>query len=400
MTRGLRRGPLHGVPVALKDLVDMAGAITTAGTRVRARHVAARDATVTTRLRQAGAVILGKVKLTEGAFAEHHPDVVPPVNPWSAEHWTGVSSSGSGVAVAAGLCFGALGTDTGGSIRFPSTACGVTGLKPTWGRVSRAGVFALADSLDHVGPMTRTARDAALMLGVLAGADPDDPTALADPVPDYAAALDGNVRGLRIGIDPGYAMEPTEPAVRGAVGQLLATFRALGADVRTIRLPDASALIDGWAAACAVETAIAHQGLYPERASEYGPQLRALIDVGRTLPSLAYGRLMHARLAYSGALATVFRDVDVVVAPALAMTTPTNTRLAEILDGGTAPALAYTAPFNMSGSPSLTVPAGASAEGLPIGVQLIGRHLDEALLLKAGDAFQRATDWHTRHPAL
>jgi amidase len=398
--RGQLRGPLHGVPLALKDLVDMAGVPTTSGTRVRAHVLPDTDATVTTRLVQAGAVILGKLKLTEGAYAEHHPDVTAPVNPWNAEHWTGVSSSGSGVAVAAGLCWGALGTDTGGSIRFPSGACGVTGLKPTWGRVSRAGVFALAESLDHVGPMARSARDAALMLKALAGPDRRDPTALRAPVPDYAAALDGDVRGLVVGLDPGYALDGVDGEVAAAVRHVVETLADLGAEIREVRLPDASTLIAQWGLACAVETAIAHEAHFPRQADDYGPALRGLIEAGRGLPATALGHINLARAAFSGALAGLFQSVDVLVAPTLPVATPSLAGMAELLGAmaeSTSP-LRFTAPFNMSGSPSLTVPAGVTALGLPIGVQLVGRHLDEGLLLRAGDAFQRVTGWHARHP--
>ncbi len=197
---GRSRGPLHGVPIAVKDLCDTAGVPTAAGMAIRARHVPDSDATVVARLKQAGAVILGKLQMTEGAYGLHHPKVVPPLNPWNAAYWTGVSSSGSGVATAAGLCFGSLGSDTGGSIRFPSTMNGLSGLKPTWGRVSRAGVFPLAESLDHVGPMCRSALDVALMLGVIAGADPDDPTASPRPVPDYVASIGAGVKGKRLGV--------------------------------------------------------------------------------------------------------------------------------------------------------------------------------------------------------
>jgi amidase len=197
-------GPLHGIPVAVKDLLNTRGVVTASGTTVMADYVPDEDATVVTRLKQAGAVIVGKTQLTEGAFAVHHPDIVPPVNPWNRAHWTGVSSSGSGVAVAAGLAFAALGTDTGGSIRFPSASCGLVGIKPTYGRVSRHGAFALGDSLDHIGPMTRTVEDAARLLKVIAGHDAADATSLADTVPDYPAMLGERVAGLTIGVDWDY----------------------------------------------------------------------------------------------------------------------------------------------------------------------------------------------------
>jgi amidase len=196
---GTRRGPLHGVPIAVKDLCNTAGVATAAGMAIHRGNVPTRDATVVARLKQAGAVILGKLQMTEGAYGAHHPNVPAPLNPWNAAYWTGSSSSGSGAATAAGLCFASLGSDTGGSIRFPSTMNGLSGLKPTWGRVSRAGVFPLAESLDHVGPMARSALDAAIVLGVIAGADPEDPTSACLPVPDYAGSIDQGVGGRRIG---------------------------------------------------------------------------------------------------------------------------------------------------------------------------------------------------------
>ncbi len=190
------------------------------------------------KLREAGAVLLGKLQLTEGAFADHHPDIPAPLNPFHRDHWSGASSSGSGVATAAGLCFGSLGTDTGGSIRFPSAANGNTGLKPTWGRVSRHGSFELAASLDHIGPMCRSATDAAIMLGAIAGADPNDPTARLDPVPDYLAAADGDLRGVRIGFDERYALDDVDTDTRRAVEDALATVRGLGAEIVALRFPD------------------------------------------------------------------------------------------------------------------------------------------------------------------
>jgi len=398
LAHGRWRGPLHGVPVALKDLFDTAGVRTTAGTVVMADRVPEHDATVTARLRAAGAVVLGKLALTEGAFVEHHPTVTPPVNPWSAAHWTGVSSSGSGVAVAAGLCFAALGTDTGGSIRFPSGACGIVGLKPTRGRVSRHGAFPFAASLDHVGPMTRTVADAAAVLGVIAGADPCDPTTLRAPVPDYTAALDGDVRGLRIGVDRRYACDGVAPVIVATLDALLDIFRTLGAEVRPVVLPPADALIDGWIAVCAADTALAHEPFFPARADAYGSPLRALIEHGRALPATELARILLAREEFSGSLAATFEEVDLLVAPTLSRSPPTLTEVARLL--GTWSPLRFTAPFNMSGSPSLTLPAGVTGDGLPIGLQLIGRHLSEDLLLRAGDAFQRVTDWHRRHPAL
>jgi amidase len=200
IAKGQYRGPLHGIPIAVKDLCYTKGIVTSAGMPIHGKFKPSYDATVVRRLRAAGAVLLGKLQMTEGAFAEHHPDIKAPVNPWHKDHWSGVSSSGSGVATASGLCFASLGSDTGGSIRYPSAANGLSGLKPTWGRVSRHGVFDLASSLDHIGPMCRSSADCAAVLQVIAGADPHDPTATSEPVPNYLAGLNRPLGGLRLGI--------------------------------------------------------------------------------------------------------------------------------------------------------------------------------------------------------
>src|SRR5271168_4684644 len=213
IVRGLWRGPLHGVPIAVKDLCYTTFAPTFAGTAIFKSFVPSFNATVVERLEDAGAIILGKLQMTEGAYTSHHPEVATPLNPWNTNYWVGSSSTGSGVATSLGLCYGSLGSDTGGSIRFPSATCGLTGIKPTWGRVSRYGVFPLAASLDHVGPMTRSAADAAAMLGVIAGSDPNDPTALQAPVPNYLAELGNSIRGLTIGVDRKYTQEGIDPQV-------------------------------------------------------------------------------------------------------------------------------------------------------------------------------------------
>ncbi|HEX4361540.1 MAG TPA: amidase [Pseudonocardia sp.] len=406
---GRYRGPLHGVPIAVKDIYDTAGIRTSAGMPVHADRVPDTDATVVTRLADAGAVLLGKLQLTEGVFAEHHPTVTPPRNPWHPDYWSGASSSGAGVAVAAGLCFAALGSDTGGSIRFPALANGVTGLKPTWGRVSRHGAFALAASLDHVGPMTRSAADAGAVLGAIAGLDPRDPTSLAAPVPDYLAGIGtgpgAGLGGLRIGVDARYnevGSDPATVAMVRAAGQVLA---GLGAVLREVTIPDPAPVAAAWATYTGVETAIAHESTYPARAGEYSPPERpgavaGLIELGRATSAVELMRAHHARLAFSGALATLFTDIDLLLIPTQPIVNFTVARKDELYAAPDelAALLRFVTPFDMSGSPTITLPGGFH-DGLPLAFQLVGRHLDEALLVRAGDAYQRATDWHTRHPA-
>ena len=283
IAKGIWRGPLHGVPIGLKDLCYTTFAPTAGGTTIHAKFVPSFNATIVDRLERAGAVTLGKLKMTEGAYTSHHPDDQAPLNPWNANYWVGSSSSGSGVATSAGLCYGSIGSDTGGSIRFPSATCGLTGIKPTWGRVSRYGVFPLADSLDHVGPMCRSAADAAAMLGVIAGADANDPTALPAPVPNYLARIGDGVRGLRIGVDRKYTQEGVDAQVVAALLEAERTLADLGAEIREVKFPSYEKLVSQWIPMCSVETAEAHLETYPSRKSEYGPDLAQLIEQGRSV---------------------------------------------------------------------------------------------------------------------
>ena len=389
---GKSLGALHGVPIALKDLLTTRGVRTTCGTRVLKDWVPDEDATVVKKLAAAGAVIIGKVKLTEGAFSNHHPEVEAPRNPWNAEHWTGVSSSGSGVAVAGRVAYGAIGTDTGGSIRFPSAACGVVGIKPTYGRVSRHGAFPLADSLDHVGPMTRTVEDAARMLGVLAGFDAKDPTSLDAPVPNYVAACAERATGLRIGIDRAYAETGVTNEIVRAIDDALAALRSLGATVVDVKLPTYLPLVKGWAITCGVETALAHARFYPARKAEYGPELAGLIEGGRAAPAMAYAMLEREREAFRFGLDRLLRDVDAIVAPCMVSVAPRLEWMASAIadQRQTIDFITFTAPFDYSGHPTITVPAGVDASGLPLAFQLIGRRLGEETLVHLGSAYERA----------
>jgi len=395
---GQWRGPLHGVPIALKDIIDTAGIPTEAGTKVLSGRTPDRDATVAARLAETGAVLLGKLALTEGAFSEHRPERPEPRNPWSPAHWTGVSSSGSGVAVAAGLAFGALGSDTGGSIRFPCSACGVTGLKPSWGRVSVHGVFPLAASLDHVGPMARSAEDCSALFDAIAGPDAADPTCLTTL---WSAEPGAEVRGLTIGIDR-TILGTIDPSVAAVVEAGAFALVAAGATLREVTLPPLEPFARGWAVTCGVEAAIHHAPYYDRASDDYGPALRGLIELGRNVPAGAYAELHQARLAFGGAMAQLHETVDLLVLPALPVPTPT---LATLAQGGNDPEivaamLRFTAPFDYSGQPCLTLPGGCDAAGLPIGIQLVGPMVGEAKLLRAGRAFQNGTDWHRRRPPL
>ncbi len=402
LAAGRPAGVLHGVPLAVKDLCDATGVATIAGMpRIRADvPPAERDATVVTRLRAAGAVVLGKLTLTEGAVAHHHPDVTPPRNPHHADYWSGASSSGSGVAVAAGLAHAALGSDTGGSIRFPSFANGVTGLKPTWGRVSRAGVFPLSWSLDHVGPLARSAADCAAVLAAIAGSDADDPTALPAGVPDYAAETGAGVRGLRVGMDETWASADVDDAIVAAMRDALAVFADAGAEVVPVNMPDTRPLIDAWFPLCTAEAACVHAADYAARPADYGPGLSSLLDTGLATSGQDYAHAHDLRQQFRGRMTRLFSGVDVVIAPALMRQ---NLTLGEFADFGSRDSdwpelIRFTAPFDISGTPTLSLPAGFNADGAPFGFQLLGGALMESALLRAGHAWQQATDWHRRRP--
>lgn len=398
--RGEIRGPLHGVPVAVKDLCWTRGVPTAAGMTIYRGNLPTEDATVVKRLADAGAVILGKLQMTEGAFADHHPAITSPRNPWNAAHWPGASSSGSGVATAAGLCYGSLGSDTGGSIRFPSAANGITGLKPTWGRVSRHGVFELAATLDHVGPMARSAMDAGAILGVIAGADPYDPTAVQDAVPNYLAGVRRGVRNVRVGVDPIWSTTGVDAVTTQAVAAALAVMGSLGAGMREVRFPDSNQVVSDWWANCAVETAIAHETTYPARKAEYGPALAGLIETGRALSGMDYQKILLHRNDFRGRVAALFEDIDLLLIPAQSFVSPTLSTMATL---GEDPEmlmrlLRFTCPFDATGHPTITMPCGFTESGMPVAFQLVSRPLEEDLLIRAGAAFQSATDWHRAHP--
>ena len=397
---GEYRGPLHGVPVAVKDLCFTADAPTMGGTKVLEDFRPDFDSTVVARLRAAGVVLLGKLNLTEGAMAGYNRARQVPVNPWAADRWTGVSSSGSGAATAAGLCYASLGSDTGGSIRSPSASCGIVGLKPTWGRVSRYGVLALAESLDHVGPMTRSTWDAAAVLEVIAGDDADDPTTIAEPAPAILERIGDGVEGLRIGYDERYAREDVIPPIAEAVAAAVETLASLGAEIVAVELPDPRPYMSAWPALCSVEALTAHAEHYPARAAEYGPWFRAWLERGAGTSAVEYAEACNARAELTGRLARSFEGIDMLACPAQG-TLPhrvTEELMYEDTPGDfDATRMQFTAPWDMNRAPSLTLPNGWSEQGLPIALQLVGAPGGEAVLCRAGYAYERATNF-MRHP--
>jgi amidase len=404
---GRYRGPLHGVPIGVKDLCWTKGVRTMGGLAVRRSFVPQEDATVVTRLRAAGAVVVGKLNLSEGAAAGYNPAMDVPLNPWNHDRWPGMSSSGSGVAVAAGLCFGAVGTDTGGSIRMPSSANGVVGLKPTYGRVSRYGVMAMADSLDHVGPLAREVADAAVMFDAMAGHDPRDPTSLDAAPANAAKALGGGVRGVRIGLDREYAFKGIDVGEARALEAALKVLEGEGARIVEVRMPDVSDVPQYWSVICSQEMAAAHAATFPARAAEYGPYLRAMLAGGGavTPEQLAAARRRQAGL--TAQLDELLAKIDVVAGPASDSPAWPITHALQVgpLEdyhrawGAAQPRSAeFMMPMDLAGVPAICVPCGFSADGLPFSLQLTGRRLSEAMLCRVAFAYEQATDWRRRHP--
>jgi aspartyl-tRNA(Asn)/glutamyl-tRNA(Gln) amidotransferase subunit A len=399
-------GRLHGVPWAPKDLYSTRGIRTTGGSKILADSVPSEDSTVVARLARAGAILLGKLNMHEFAYGPeglnaHYGDAR---NPWSADahRITGGSSSGSGAAVAAGLAPGSLGSDTGGSIRIPASLCGITGLKPTYGRVSRAGVLPLAWSMDHVGPMTRSARDCALMLSVIAGYDPADPTTSVLPVPDYGAALIGDVKGLRVGLLRAHFTDPAAADVRAAVEATAKQLEQAGAVVDEVNLTQVMHVATGSAAIVASEALAYHAPWMRSRPQDYQPDVRERLRLGAFVNGARYVRAQQIRALVTREVDEALARRDVLLAPATPLVAPVlGEREAALGDGPSdvrAALLRCTRPFNFSGHPACAAPCGFTAGGLPIGLQIVGRPFDEATVLRVVDAYQRMTDWHTRRP--
>ena len=397
---GNYRGGLHGVPIAVKDLCFTTGVATMGGARVLRDFVPDFDGTVVRKLNAAGAVILGKLNLTEGAMAGYNPEFDIPVNPWGADRWSGASSSGSGVATSAGLCYASLGSDTGGSIRFPSAACGTVGIKPTWGRVSRYGVLALAESLDHIGPMTRSSSDAGVMLQAIAGHDPNDLTSLTAPVPNMLAGLGRGVQGVRIGVDERYIGDDVDPELAAVVLEGARLLENMGARLVRVRMPDTEPFSRSWGVLCSAEAAAAHRDTFPARADEYGPWFRGWLEKGSGYSAKDYSIASYTRLACNGKLREIFEDIDVLVCPS--MTTPPERVTQEALYGpmdedewtwGR-----FTIPYDFSGAPTISLPCGLNSEGLPLSIQFVGRHLTEPLLVQVGHAYEEATQHRLQPP--
>lgn len=396
------RGPLHGIPIGIKDLCYTKGVRTMAGIIVFSDFVPSYDATVVSKLKKAGAIILGKLALCEGAHFPYHPSVEVPVNPWDSSRWSGVSSSGSGVAVAAGLCFAAIGTDTAGSIRYPSAVNGCVGLKPTYGRVSREGVFDLAPTMDHVGPMARTVADATIMFEAMAGMDPNDPSSLREDVPKISTKLDHGVKGFRIGFDRAYATENVDPDVVQSVLNAIMILENLGAQIVEVKMPDVSKTSEASFEIETVEAVIAHDKTFPMRADEYGRGFREGLEYGQAVTGVSYARAIEFRENFSRHLDTMLSKVDCLICPT--MSSSARPKLIDPVRGtdedwnSVVPNDVFATPFSLVGVPTLSVPSGFSSDGLPLSVQFVGSRLNEENICRAGHAFEQSTSWHTKHP--
>jgi aspartyl-tRNA(Asn)/glutamyl-tRNA(Gln) amidotransferase subunit A len=401
-------GPLHGVPLAHKDMYYQAGKRCTCGSRLRKEFVPDITSTAIARLAAAGAYTFAGLNMAE--FAQnptgHNREFGDCHNPWNPPYITGGSSSGSGAAVAARFVYAALGSDTGGSIRLPASACGVTGLKPTQTRVSRYGAMPLSFTLDNVGPLARSARDCARVMTLIAGRDPKDPTSSHEPVPDYEGALDGDVRGMRIGIPGNYFFDEADPAVTASVEQAVEVLRARGAIVVRPTLPVMDAVTGYGGIISRVEAAAIHAEWMRHRAQDYAPHLSGRMYAGYAIPGPYYVESLSRRGPVLRAFAAeVFAQVDVLATPTIRSSLPT---LADTdIDNGPPgtevrfmAVSANTRPFNYLGLPAISIPCGFDANGLPIGLQLAGRPFAEARLLRLADAYQRDTDWHKLRPPL
>ena len=403
---GDRLGPLHGIPIALKDNLHTKGIRTTAGSKILADFVPDDDATVTRRLKEAGAVMIGKTNMHEFAWGgtTDNPHYGTCRNPWNPARFPAGSSGGSGVAVAARTCLGAIGTDTGGSIRLPSAVNGIVGIRPTLGRVSNHNVIPLAWTMDTVSPMTRTVEDCALMFGVVAGHDPLDPCSVPTPTADYLAGLGGGIRGIRIGLIKDYSLTHVQPAVGDAIRAALDTLRRLGADVSEVPMPSIEGNISAQLTIESCEPSTYHQQWLRTRPEDYGADVRALLEMGEMYLATHYLQAQRYRTVLRNDFLKAFDTVDVFVTPTLPFAATPCGATTVVIEGGReedmlSAIMQFTGVPSLTGLPALSLPVGFDPDGLPIGMQVIGRPFDEATLFRFGHAYQGATEWHRAKPA-
>lgn len=404
--RGNYRGPLHGLPVAVKDIFATRGVRTTAGSKILSNWVPDYDATVVTRLRKAGAVLIGKTNMHEFSYGvtSDNPHYGPVRNPWDPKRIPGGSSGGSGAAVATSLCAAALGSDTGGSIRIPAAACGVVGLKPTYGRVSRHGAVPFAWSLDHVGPIARTVEDAAVLLKVIAGHDAKDATSSQLPVPEYTQALRESVKGLRLGIPRNFFFEHVDSKTLSAVRAAVQELERLGARTVQLKLQHFEHCAAAAAQITLVEAASYHEPYIRQGMQNYGDDVRLRLYAARNFLATDYVKSQRARTLLQEELTKAFEQADVIVTPTLPAPPPpigqyfvqSGDMREHVIDAF----IRFNNPFNLTGMPAISVPCGFGSENLPIGLQIAGKPFDEAMVLRVAHAYQVHTSWHKKHPSL
>jgi len=404
---GLFRGPLHGIPIGVKDLIAVKNVRLTAGSKVLADHVSQEDATVVEQLRRAGAVIIGKTNTHEFAYGTYTP---PTRNPWDLTHIPGGSSGGSAAAVAAGMCLGAIGSDTGGSIRIPSACCGITGLKPTYGRVSTFGVIPLSWSLDHVGPMGRSAEDCAILFDAIAKYDPRDPNSVSRP-PDKSSAtlLSGpegrgplSLQGIKLGVLSESFVAPLDPEVRAAWHATLLVLQEEGAEVSDIELRHPA--MEVYRTIQMPEASLAHmeKDWLNNRLEAYGERTRSRLLQGQTITAVDYLRAQQQRRTFSSNLRSAMQGVNALVLPTIPIAAipveqaDQDIQIDGITENATTALLRLTMPFNLAGLPAVSLPCGFTTGGLPIGLQLVGKPFEESMILRIAHAYQQLTDWHRR----
>jgi aspartyl-tRNA(Asn)/glutamyl-tRNA(Gln) amidotransferase subunit A len=399
---GTYLSPLHGIPLAHKDIVATKGIKTTCASKVLKDQVPDYDAAVIERLRAAGSVLLGKLNMNEFATITPSPHFGRVNNPWNLERNPGGSSSGSGVAVAAGLCAGSLGTDTGGSIRIPAAFCGIVGLKATHGRISLFGVTPLSWSLDHIGPMTRTVQDAALMLQALAGHDPRDLGSSEASVSDYTTKLTGALKGLRLGVPSRFFPEYTDPEVKRAFDAAVKVLAGLGVQLEEVTLPG---LDDAWPIAQVImngEANVWHEPYLQKQAEDYAPQVRKFLERGKSTLATDYVKARRAQARLRQEMRAACAQIDALLTPGELIPPPAHDARSVMIDGRETSLMnaliSATCLFNVTGQPALTIPCGFTTGGLPIALQIVGKHFDEATVLQVGHAYEAHTSWHERRP--
>jgi aspartyl-tRNA(Asn)/glutamyl-tRNA(Gln) amidotransferase subunit A len=404
--KGQYRGPLHGIPISIKDLFATRGVRTTAGSKVLAKWIPDFDATAVARLHQAGMVLVGKTNMHEFAYGvtNDNPHYGPARNPWDPTRVPGGSSGGSAAAVASSQCTASLGSDTGGSIRTPAAVCGVVGLKPTYGRVSRYGAIPLAWSLDHVGPLTKSVEDAAIMLAAIAGPDPKDPSASLRPLPDYRKEMQGSISGVRLGVPRQYFLEHVDPEIQKLVTAAIRQLASMGTTSVEVDIPDLESCSAMEAHITLAEATSYHEPYLKRQADAYSPGVRTNLEAGRYLLATDYVKSQRARTLLQRNFNEAFNRADVIVSPTLPAFSPPVGEVwvqsGDLHENVIDAFLRFNIPYDLTGFPAISIPCGLSSTGLPIGLQIAGRAFDETTVLRVANAYEQSTEWHLPRYAL